>query len=286
MIRQYRVTSMIALGVLTLGGISTQPALASGQSVESVAGQILNGQTASPIGQVAGNGGAGGLLGNIFGCSSGGNKQIIGAAAGGAVGGLVGGRVAGGALGTVLGGVIGAAAGSALGCKLQRNDRNRAERATQAAMESGRSQDWQNPETGASGHVEVANSANTDLTGLRFASGVEPASNFSRIGKSYIASAAVNVRAAPVTSSPIVAKLMRGQRVWVPAGVTGKPWLLISDAGMAQGYVAASLLRPAPQAAANCRMVTQDVSLPGEAAQSESFQACKDRSGNWVMTRV
>jgi len=32
--------------------------------------------------------------------------------------------------------------------------------------------------------------------------------------------------------------------------------------------------------------VTQNVSLPGEAAQSESYQACKGSDGAWTMTRV
>jgi len=286
MIKRNRTTTLLALGTFALGGIATQPAFAASQSVERVADQILNGQTARPLGRSTDNDGTGGLLGGIFGCSSGGNKQAVGAAAGGVVGGLVASRIARGALGTVLGSALGAAAGSALGCKLQRSDRTRAEQATQAAVESGRSQDWQNPETGASGHIDVANGANTNLAGLRFANGVEPASNFSRVDKSYVASAAANVRSGPMTSSQVVAKLTAGQRVWVPASVTGQPWMLISDAGTAQGYVASSLLRPAPQKASNCRIVKQDVSLPGEAPQSETFQACKDKSGAWVMTRV
>jgi hypothetical protein len=43
-------------------------------------------------------------------------------------------------LGTILGGVVGAAAGSALGCKLQKNDRAKAEKAMEDALAKGEDQ--------------------------------------------------------------------------------------------------------------------------------------------------
>ena len=231
------------------------------------------------------------VLGGIFNCSADGEKQIIGAAAGGAVGGLLGNRIAGRGnrtLGTIIGGVLGAAAGSAVGCKLQKNDRDRAERATQAAIATGEDQSWSNPETGASGTVSVSDAAATGaaLGDLRFAEGVEPAGGYSKVGAAYVSSGVVNVRGAPATTAPVRLKLTAGQRVWVPASVKGQPWLLVSDSGVAQGYVSAPLLTKAPTLAASCKMVKQDVSVPGEAAQTESYQACKDKTGAWVMTRV
>ena len=225
------------------------------------------------------------MLGSIFGCSSGGNSQIIGAVAGGAVGGLIGSKIKG-TVGTILGGALGAAAGSAIGCKLQKNDRMRAERATQAAIASGKSQEWQNTETGASGRVDVASSSGSSLGDLKFADGVEPASGFTKVGSSYTSASAANVRSTPNTSGTVLAKLTPGQRVWVPASVTGSPWMLVSDGGVAQGYVSAPLLQKAATVASSCKIVKQNVSVAGEAAQSESYQACKDKSGAWVMTRV
>jgi surface antigen len=250
----FGLTSLAALA------LASAPAHAIDPTITQAAGQVLANRSApaSDTGQQATGGG--GLLGNIFGCSEGGNKQIIGAIAGGAVGGLIGSKIKG-TVGTILGGALGAAAGSALGCKLQKNDRMRAERATQAAIASGKSQEWQNTETGASGKVEVANSTGSTLGDLKFADGVEPA-------------------------TLVLAKLTPGQRVWVPASVTGSPWMLVSDGGVAQGYVSSPLLQKSVAVASSCKIVKQNVSVPGEAEQSETYQACKDKSGAWVMTRV
>ena len=56
---------------------------------------------------------------------------------------------------------------------------------------------------------------------------------------------------------------------------------------MGQGYVSAGLLRKTTTvAASNCKLVTQSVSVPGEAEQSENYQACKGADGQWTMTKV
>ncbi|UVO55558.1 SH3 domain-containing protein [Sphingomonas sp. SUN039] len=274
----FGLTTVAALALVSV------PAHAIDPTIAQAAEQVLANRSAANVDDGQRSTG-GGLLGNIFGCSEGGNKQIIGAVAGGAVGGLIGSKIKG-TVGTILGGALGAAAGSALGCKLQKNDRMRAERATQAAIASGKSQEWQNTETGASGKVEVANSAGSSLGDLKFADGVEPASGFTKVGGSYTSASAANVRSAPNTTGTVLAKLTPGQRVWVPASVTGSPWMLVSDGGVAQGYVSAPLLQKSVAVASSCKIVKQNVSVPGEAAQSETYQACKDKTGAWVMTRV
>lgn len=232
-------------------------------------------------------------VGGIFGCSADGSKQEIGAVAGGLLGGFLGNRIAGRGsrtLGTILGGALGAAAGSALGCKLQKNDRDKAEDAVEQAVLTGEDQSWSNPETGASGTVDVdADLVRAGLGDMKMARGVEPAGGYNSVNAAYVATANVNVRAAPSTSSPILTRLAAGQRVWVPAQVSGQNWYLISDNGVAQGYVSAPLMRRAVAeqiAANNCKMVTQTVNVPGQAAQSEKLQACKGPDGNWSMTRV
>ncbi len=124
-------------------------------------------------------------------------------------------------------------------------------------------------------------------TGSASPDGVEPAANFSRIGDSYTTSAAVNLRAGPSTAAAIRGTLPAGMRIWVPAQVTSQPWMLVAERGVALGYVSSGLLtRSGTVAAADCKMVTQNVSLPGEAAQSESYHACKGSDGAWTMTRV
>jgi surface antigen len=274
----FGLTTVAALALVSV------PAHAIDPTITQAAEQVLANRSAANVDDGQRSTG-GGLLGNIFGCSEGGNKQIIGAVAGGAVGGLIGSKIKG-TVGTILGGALGAAAGSALGCKLQKNDRMRAERATQAAIASGKSQEWQNTETGASGKVEVANSTGSSLGDLKFADGVEPASGYTKVAASYTSASAANVRSAPNTTGTVLAKLTPGQRVWVPASVTGSPWMLVSDGGIAQGYVSAPLLQKSVAVASSCKIVKQNVSVPGEAAQSETYQACKDKTGAWVMTRV
>ncbi len=235
--------------------------------------------------------GSGNGLG-IFGCSSTGGKQVGGAVIGGVVGGFLGNRIAGRGsrtLGTLLGGAAGAAAGSALGCRLQQNDRLKAERAVQNAVATNQTQTWQSDETGASGRVEVTGAdARSGLDNLRFASKVEPAESFTKVGRAYVTTASANIRSRPGTDGAVLGQLPTGTRVWVPASVAGAPWFLISDNGVGQGYVSNALLKPATvtTAANGCKMVRQTVNLPGEAAASETYQACKGADGEWVMTRV
>lgn len=232
-------------------------------------------------------------IGGIFGCTADGNKQEIGAVAGGVLGGFLGNRIAGRGnrtLGTLLGGALGAAAGSAVGCKLQKDDRAKAERAMEQAVLTGEDQSWSSADTGASGVVEVGSDVQgVSLSDLKFARGVEPADGYTRVNAPYVSSGNVNVRAAPGTTAPVLTRLAAGQRVWVPAAVQGQPWLLVSDGGVGQGYVSAPLLRRAltnSKVASGCKMVKQTVSLPGQGAETETLQACKSSDGQWVMTRV
>lgn len=238
------------------------------------------------------SGRGGGILGNIFGCQASGSKQEIGAAIGGIAGGLLGNRIAGRnsrTLGTVLGGVLGAAGGSILGCKLQKNDRTKAERALQTAVETNQSQSWDNPETGNSGRVDIGQSGNgIALSDLKFASGVEPAESYQKVGSAFVTSGAANIRSAPGTGATVLGKLAAGQTVWVPASVAGAPWMLISSGGIGQGYVSSGLLKRAANAtaAAGCKSVRQTVSTANGATETETLQACKDASGQWVVSRV
>jgi surface antigen len=231
-----------------------------------------------------------GFLSGIFGCSADGNKQTGTTVVGGVLGGVLGNRIAGRGsrtLGTIIGGALGAAAGGAIGCKLQKNDQAKAERAMEDAVATGKDQKWENPETGASGTVDVSTAAGAGIGDLRFANGVEPASGYAKVGATYTATAAANIRSRPGTDGKVLGRLTPGQRVWVPASVAGAPWFLLSDNGEGQGYVSNALLkREAVQTASACRMVTQSVETPGSGSASETYQACKGKDGNWVMTRV
>ena len=245
--------------------------------------------TATSTGERSNLGGSNGM--GIFGCSSDGNKQTGGAIIGGLLGGLLGNRIAGRGsrtIGTVLGGAIGAAGGSALGCRLQKKDQQKAERSVQDAVATNETQTWTSDETGASGKAEVINANVAGLGNMKFAKGVEPAAGFSKLGKAYQTTATANLRSRPGLDGAVLGQVATGTRVWVPASVEGSPWFLVSDNGVGQGYVSNALLRPAvtQTAANNCKMVKQTVNVPGSAAQSETYQACKSNEGEWVMTRV
>ncbi len=272
---------LIATAAMALTMSSTALAIEAGKSATSQ--QVLSARDDG--------GPRRGILGGVFNCGAGGSKQEIGAAAGGVLGGFLGNRIAGRGsrtLGTLLGGALGAAAGSALGCRLQKSDQAKAERAMENAVASNKNQSWESPDTGASGKVEVSQSApGASLAGIKFAKGVEPASGFTKIGSAYVAGSATNVRAAPGTNGKILGSLASGQRVWVPASVSGQPWMLVSEGGVGRGYVSAPLLRKVTgEMASGCKMVKQTIDVPGAGPDSETFQACKGKDGEWVMTRV
>lgn len=251
--------------------------------------------TSAPVASAQASNLGGGSGGGIFGCSADGGKQTTGAVIGGVLGGFLGNRIAGRGsrtLGTILGGVVGAAAGSALGCKLQKNDRAKAERAMEDALAKNENQTWTSDETGASGSVEVsdASAVQTGLTGLTFAKGVEPASGYVKVGQAYVTNASANVRSAPNLQGKVLGQLPAGTRVWVPASVKGAPWFLISQDGQGKGYVSNALMAKATtntsMAANDCKTVKQTVDVPGQGEGTETFQACKGADGQWVMTRV
>jgi uncharacterized protein YgiM (DUF1202 family) len=280
------MTKSIRCAPATLLLLAAVPASAiDGSSTKAANGQVLAARD-------AGTRSGGGFLSGIFGCAADGGKQAVGTIGGAALGGLLGNRIAGRGsrtLGTIIGGALGAAAGSAIGCKLQKNDQAKAEQAMEQAVVTGKDQSWQSEDTGASGKVQVGQAAlaGAGLGDLKLASGVEPAAGYSKLGGTYVATAAANIRSMPSLDGKLVGKLATGQLVWVPASVQGAPWFLISDQGVGQGYVSNALLkREATATASNCKMVKQTVDVPGSGATSETYQACKGGDGQWAMTRV
>lgn len=86
-------------------------------------------------------------------------KQAIGTVGGGALGAWAGstiGKGRGNVVATAVGAVAGALAGGYVGQQLDQADRDRALRTTQSTLESspiGKSGQWRNPDSGASGYV-------------------------------------------------------------------------------------------------------------------------------------
>ena len=162
-------------------------------------------------------GGASSANAGVTGCSAPGGKQeagaVIGALLGGVIGNQVGGRSATGE--TVAGAALGAAAGSAIGCEAQKD---------RAARNGGASTYKSN--------------------GYRLYSNVHPAS-YAKIGDMFVATAGVNLRAAPTTTSARVGRLTAGERFQALAQVRGTDWILVGVNGVGVGYVRDDFVRPA-----------------------------------------
>lgn len=223
----------------------------------------------------------------IFGCAAPGSKQVIGAGGGGVVGGLIGYRIAGGnrMLGTVIGGAVGAAAGSWIGCKLQIGDQRRAQAAVARAAADGRAQHWSSADTGVSGSAVPL--ASSQLANLSFPGNVVTNDRYDSRAGIFVADSRTNLRALPDIGSTLVGALNPGERVTVAAGVENSPWLLVSENGVARGYVSEPLLRKqGPLGGSGCRNIRQTITKPGEGSAMQDFRACPDNNGGWSLAGI
>lgn len=150
----------------------------------------------------------------VTGCSAPGGKQEAGAVIGGLLGGVIGNKVGGRhATGeTVAGAALGAAAGSAIGCEAQKSRAQNAGTYTQG--------------------------------GYRLSRDIAPA-RYNRIGDTFVAESAVNLRAAPTANSNRVGRLQPGQRFEALAQVRGSKWILLGQNGVGVGYVHGDFVEPA-----------------------------------------
>lgn len=241
-----------------------------------------------------------GPLSAIFNCTASGNKQETGALIGAAVGGVIGNKLSKDdrTLGTALGAALGAAAGSYIGCRMQVDDQAKAEAAARTALDTGTSQTWNNASTGASGGTRVipVSNGSGSSSNVRLSGNVTPVNLTAGSGQ-YQAVTTANVRSGPSTSATLLGRLTAQQKVEVIAKVTGQPWYLLGQNGIGVGYVSSSLLRPlassptgvstvANSSSSNCKVIEQTYTPPGQSATVERYNACKDASGQWQLTRI
>lgn len=227
-------------------------------------------------------------LAGIFSCEASGGKQEGGALAGAALGALLGSQISKNerGLGAVAGAALGAAAGSAIGCRMQSSDQARAQTALNAALNEGRGQTWSNPQTGASGRVDVvANSYGppVDARNIRFSGGVRTLASYEATAGQYYAPGQVNLRSGPSTSTSVIGRLRAGETFDALGRAPGTDWLLVGQGGSAIGYVAASVVRasgPAPAPA--CRTIRTTTSTRGYQPVVETYTACRDNRGQWL----
>lgn len=232
-------------------------------------------------------------LGSLFSCDAQGSSNTTGAVVGGLVGALAGSQVSKNerTLGAVIGAGLGAAIGNNIGCRMDRKAQQDARVAFQRALETGKTQSWSDPQTGASGRISVLGPSSgsaaggTSYTGRwRYAQGVTVASRVSTAGGAYAGAGRVNVRAAPNTSAPVVDRLQPNETFEVAGAVAGG-WLAVVEDGFIQGYVARSVVQPVGGGGdGGCRLVEQTVNERGQPAYRERFNACRDSSGEWRLT--
>lgn len=235
-------------------------------------------------------------LGSLFSCQAPGSTNTTGAVIGGIAGAALGSQVSKNErlLGAALGAGLGAMAGNWVGCRMQTSSQQRAQTAFATALNTGQSQSWRD-NTGASGRVEVISNGSANAGGyaqpvayqdLRFNQGVTRINRpLSPAAAAYVAASRVNLRAAPSTSAPIVGRVERNQQVAVAGQVNG--WLVVHDRGVVRGYLSASVVRPVNSPAyaqAECKVVEQTTTVPGQGTQSGRFNACRDTSGQWRVT--
>ncbi len=238
-------------------------------------------------------------LGNFFNCQASGQRQETGALLGGVAGALLGSQVSDNerALGAVLGAGLGAAAGSWIGCRMQVSEQARARNAFETALNTNRTQTWQDPTTGVSGRVEiidanVGGAASAVSYGqpasshdLRYGARVQPLrASYEPTNAQYTTSNTVNLRAAPTTNSAVVGQLRAGQTFNVAGRVSGDRWLLVEQNGYVTGYVAEWVVQPARTggyAQANCKVVQQTMYPRVGRPETERYTACPAAGGGW-----
>lgn len=230
----------------------------------------------------------------------------------------VGGAGAGAALGSLFGSgtgriismVAGAAAGAWLGRELagylDEREQRQLVRQTQSTATTGRTETWTNPDTGTRVSTEVTGQT-TSTESFQVPVKKSKLSNnemppFDFVGKQFNVLKNANVRGGPSTNFKVVGSLRANTTVDVIGKVTGKPWYIIGENGVVDGFVYTTLLQPTEAAVAtvladpsagdnpdvnmlsatttaNCREITQTIVLKDGKEKTETVKACEGPNG-------
>ncbi|WP_180978197.1 SH3 domain-containing protein [Halomonas urumqiensis] len=223
---------------------------------------------------------AGGLVFALSGCETTGGgfeSDSLGTLIGAGTGALLGSRIGGGS-GRIVAGAAGAVVGGLIGREIARHlsqsGQQQMATANQRALDTGQTQVWEDPETGARGETAVSERSTrqqqVQVSVKR--DRVDEIPPIDLIGATYVASTGSNVRGGPGTDYRSVGSLSSGQRVQVVGKVQGSDWYLISEGGAANGFVSSSLLRPVP--AEQQAPVTPASSGGGDVMLVEASQTC------------
>jgi surface antigen len=181
---------------------------------------------------------------------------------------------------------------------LQVCDQQRAQAATERALNSGQNATWTNPESGASGRVTMVSSRPYDndynqpasMNGVRFAQGVEPQGPYLGASGRYEANNRVNLRATPSNDGRVINQLQPGESIDALARVRGYPsdWLLAGRNGVAIGYVSETVVSPLTRTYSSgggqmCRTFDQTLTTGQGETETNRYTACQTANGEWVV---
>lgn len=234
------------------------------------------------------------------------DKTKMGVALGAVAGAAIGAKASGHnkTAGILLGGLVGGLVGGKIGAMLDERDRARLAQSTEQTFRTGASQNWTNPDTGVTATTVVKEETVTPQQQVQIPvlkGKVQQLPPLELIGEDYTATTTANVRGGPGTDYVVVDSLPKGSVTRVVGKVDGADWYLVSKNNAGSGFVAGSLLKPAPASAvaaapaatiassaevthanvaatATCRVVTQEVSKGGEKT-TQDVKACRGPNG-------
>jgi len=171
---------------------------------------------------------------------------------------------------------------------------------------SGEAKDWVNEQTGASGSAKVVKEkTKTKKTKITLSTDrVETVPPLVLIGENYTSTSTANVRSGPGTDYKVVGSLDKNAVVNVVGQVKEANWYLISEGGVASGYVFADLLNSSATAEATatatttpdgqlsetkipadktCKTIEQVVKSATGKSKTKKLKACQGPNG-WVIS--
>jgi uncharacterized protein YgiM (DUF1202 family) len=192
--------------------------------------------------------------------------------------------------------------------RMTSEDLEKAGEARQKSIATGEPQEWENPESGASGTVETkpAPAQPPKPTPVKVEKEVEmTAPIMDAVGEPYVVTASngVNVRKGPGTDFPVVMKMASGERFNAIAKIQDQNWYLIGKGNTGKGYASGDLIASAPVVlkkepdpepppaaetkevevaiAAECYTTSQNVRLADGTSEQATVTSCRTPDG-WV----
>lgn len=192
--------------------------------------------------------------------------------------------------------------------RMTAEDLEKASEARQKSIETGEPQEWENPESGASGTVETkpAPPKPPEPTPVKVEKEVEmTAPIMDAVGEQYMVTApsGVNVRRGPGTEFPVVMKMGSGERFTAIARLQDANWYLVGKGNTGKGYASGDLIGSAPvvleekpepepvaaaetrevevEMAAECYTTSQNVTLADGTSEQATVTSCRTPEG-WV----